>query len=224
MENLYTILGLEPRASAEDIRTAYRRKARRVHPDVTGEQSAAEFVRLNRAYEILSDPQRRIAYDRQFVSYTQRQVYRWQVSSTFQPLEPAARSPHSLWHWLAEPSGLSELLTEMMSTMAEPAVESEGQATPLHVELVLSPQIARRGTEVRLDVPVTVVCTTCQGTGLAEPFICQACRGRGRWRDERPLRFFLQPPIRDGQTVTLNLQAPDVPPIRLYLHIRLSWL
>jgi hypothetical protein len=64
-EDLYAILGVSPDASADDVRHAYRRKARNCHPDVTGEPAAAaRFRRLRDAYDVLGDPIRRRAYDR----------------------------------------------------------------------------------------------------------------------------------------------------------------
>lgn len=64
MMDLYGILGLTPRATAADIKSAYRRLARKYHPDVSASPDAnARFVQINKAYEILSDPARRWAYD-----------------------------------------------------------------------------------------------------------------------------------------------------------------
>ena len=63
--NPYAILGVEPDASPDDIRGAYRRAARACHPDLhPGDASAAErFKRVQFAYELLADPVRRAAYD-----------------------------------------------------------------------------------------------------------------------------------------------------------------
>src|SRR5215813_6964186 len=64
MTDLYGILGLTPRATANEIKSAYRRLARKYHPDVSASpDSEARFVHINRAYQILSDPRRRAAYD-----------------------------------------------------------------------------------------------------------------------------------------------------------------
>ena len=64
-QNPYAILGVEPDASPDDIRGAYRRAARACHPDLhPGDASAAErFKRVQVAYEVLADPVRRAAYD-----------------------------------------------------------------------------------------------------------------------------------------------------------------
>jgi curved DNA-binding protein CbpA len=63
--DLYRILGLDPTASAEAIREAHRRLVRTLHPDVNPSPDArAKFEAVQRAYETLSDPQQRRAYDR----------------------------------------------------------------------------------------------------------------------------------------------------------------
>ncbi len=65
MDDLYKRLGLTPKATQREIRSAYRRRARAQHPDVSRSPDAAEaFARLAEAYRILSDPQRRARYDR----------------------------------------------------------------------------------------------------------------------------------------------------------------
>ena len=64
--DLYALLDVPRDASQKDIQSAYRRLARRYHPDVTGGDSAAEdkFKQINTAHDVLSDPAKRAAYDR----------------------------------------------------------------------------------------------------------------------------------------------------------------
>jgi hypothetical protein len=61
----YEILRVQPSASSADIKAAFRREAMRLHPDVAGEQAAADFLELASAFEALSDPARRRAVDRE---------------------------------------------------------------------------------------------------------------------------------------------------------------
>lgn len=61
----YAILGIDPAATAEAVATAFRRKARVLHPDVVGTGDTAAFLRLKEAYDVLGDPARRADYDRQ---------------------------------------------------------------------------------------------------------------------------------------------------------------
>jgi curved DNA-binding protein len=63
-KDYYTVLGVEPSAGDAEIKTAYRRLARKYHPDVSKEAGAEEqFKAVNEAYEALRDPQKRAAYD-----------------------------------------------------------------------------------------------------------------------------------------------------------------
>ena len=61
----WAVLGLEPGADAESLKQAFRRQARRWHPDLNGNDPAAEerFKKINEAYEVLSDPRRRQAWE-----------------------------------------------------------------------------------------------------------------------------------------------------------------
>ncbi|HWP41691.1 MAG TPA: DnaJ domain-containing protein [Blastocatellia bacterium] len=65
MTDLYRTLGVSNRATTAEIRSAYRRLARKCHPDVSASPDAnAQFARINEAYHVLVDPRRRAAYDR----------------------------------------------------------------------------------------------------------------------------------------------------------------
>ncbi len=76
-KDYYSILGVERDASADDIKRAYRRLARKYHPDVSSEADAeAKFQELQEAYEVLKDPEKRAAYDQLGQGYQQGQDFR----------------------------------------------------------------------------------------------------------------------------------------------------
>src|SRR5881275_1366312 len=62
-ENYYAILGVPIDADSETIKRAYRQLARRYHPDLAGPEGAVQMKRINRAYDVLSDPEKRLNYD-----------------------------------------------------------------------------------------------------------------------------------------------------------------
>ena len=62
-ENYYTILGIPIDADSDTVKRAYRQLARRFHPDLAGPEGAIEMKRINRAYDVLSNPEKRQQYD-----------------------------------------------------------------------------------------------------------------------------------------------------------------
>ena len=85
-KDYYKLMGLERGASADDIKKAYRKLARKYHPDVSKEpQAEARFKETQEAYEVLKDPEKRVAYDQLGANYKAGQEFRpppdWNANS-----------------------------------------------------------------------------------------------------------------------------------------------
>jgi DnaJ-class molecular chaperone len=98
LKNYYASLGLKRNATGDDVRQAYRRLARRYHPDVSAELDAEVRMReINEAYGVLSDPMRRRAYDRETLVATRSTHFgpgaAWTGSSGFGRTRPRPAQP-----------------------------------------------------------------------------------------------------------------------------------
>ena len=116
MEDYYKILGVKPHASAAEIKHAYRKKAKKLHPDVSdSSESQEEFQRLKKAYEILSDMHQKTLFDESFEAHMR--------------YERGRRSEHTFDYrnWLAarkdEESRCKLVLFDLMHNQEDKAVE-----------------------------------------------------------------------------------------------------
>ena len=86
-KDYYKILGVERNADAEEIKRAYRKLARKYHPDVDP-TAEVEFKELGEAYDVLKDPEKRAAYDRLGSDWEAGQNFRpppdWEQGFSFQ--------------------------------------------------------------------------------------------------------------------------------------------
>jgi len=72
LDNYYKLLGVKPGASAAEIKKAFRKKAKKLHPDIAGASNSAAMRKLIAAYEALSDINRRFDYDRAYSFYAKK--------------------------------------------------------------------------------------------------------------------------------------------------------
>jgi molecular chaperone DnaJ len=174
----YKILGVGKNASDAEIKKAYRKLARKYHPDQNaGDKQAEEkFKEISQANDILSDPDKRKQYDRggsPFASFGAPGGF-----------DPGAFS-----------GGISDILSNLFGGGGGPG----GQAAPgrgggargrasvqrgrdLETEVTLDFDQAVNGTQVPLAVPTSQPCPTCRGTGAkpgTQPKVCPVCQGRG---------------------------------------------
>jgi curved DNA-binding protein CbpA len=94
----YATLGVPRGASARQVRQAYRRLARRYHPDLHADAEATERMqRVNQAWEILSSPTRRASYDAESASREAAGGGHWTASRRSGPMSPASTTWHGPW-------------------------------------------------------------------------------------------------------------------------------
>jgi len=170
----YEILGVARDANKEDIKRAYRRLARKYHPDVNKEPGAEEhFKEINRAYEVLSEPEIRDRYDRFG--------------------EAGVSGGGASGFEYGDMGGFADIFETIfggfggMGGAAQPGRRRGGPARgeDLRLDLKLSFRDAIFGGEKEIRIPHLEVCQGCQGSG-AKPGTgsrsCSTCNGAGQVR------------------------------------------
>ena len=175
MTDYYEALGVDRSASTEEIKKAYRKKARKLHPDVNGAEDAEDqFKLLGNAYEVLSDPQKRQNYDATG--------------------DPDGRPAGFGGAGGAGFGGFSDIFETFFGgggAGGGPASRTRrGQDSLLRVRIDLRDAVF--GTVKEIEVETAVTCSVCDGSCArpgTSPTTCPDCHGQGQ--TQRPMRSIL---------------------------------
>jgi DnaJ-class molecular chaperone len=226
-ENYYQILDVDGKATQEQIKSAYRRKVKRLHPD-RFQGGNAPFRAVQEAYEVLCDPVRRQRYDEE-LARAQRVRHEtsgvdplsWRRHPPAEPLVPTGRATGSRDAFFDAPFPfpLYEFLAHRRGVPYQPRV---GPAEEIHVQLSLSPEQAQHGGRIRLLIPLEFACPTCGGWGDDGFFECRRCFGGGVLSGERPVDVAFPPRVADGSAVRVSLNRPRMPDLLVTLHFEVN--
>jgi molecular chaperone DnaJ len=185
--DLYVILGLERGATESDIKRAYRRLARRFHPDINPGDRAAEarFRQILEAYETLIDPARRSRYETAGVRDPEDED--GPRTSGFEGFDFSVRTPEGAVTF-------GDLFADVLQERAG-ARQGPERGADLHHEIALSFDEAFAGVSRALTVTRRESCRICAGTGLLRSHAapCLSCHGSGTLRSVRGHMVFSRP-------------------------------
>jgi DnaJ-class molecular chaperone len=238
MSDLYSILEVDRTASADDIKSAYKRLARIHHPDKGGDE--ARFKELGKAYEVLSDEQRRAQYD--------------QTGRT----EPEAQGPvpHDIFQQMFQ----NFAQFSFFGGQSGPDPNARGPSTVHVLPITLQDSFfgfTKTATVVqeKFCASCYATCKRCNGTGLITtqtrgipPFIhisnsvcpvcggkqmehtsnaaCDVCKGAGKYEESHTVGITVPPGMASGERIKYaglaNQQSPSVKPGSLYIEIALQ--
>lgn len=203
-KDYYQILGLKRDATAEEVKKAYRRAARKYHPDVSKEPNAEErFKEVQEAYEVLKDEEKRAAYD---------QLGTWQAGQEFRPppdWEKHFRQAHFDTHSAFGGEDFSDFFSQIFGGAGGQARPGRRRGRDVEATVEIELNDALRGREVKLALTDTDV----------------DAQGRVR-RVPNTVTVRIPKGVADGQTLRVPARggkgSGEAPDGDLYLHIRLK--
>lgn len=230
----YEVLGVPRTASAEEIKKAYRKLARKYHPDLqTGpgkKEAERKFKEINEANEVLGDPKKREKYD--------RLGPQWQEGMDFTP--PRGPREGTFRHeggfeGFEEFGGFSDFFESLFGDTRGPRRKGGGfsragaprarRGGDVESEMELILEEAIHGAKRRVRLQGQALCPVCNGRGVVGQQACPRCGATGRVVEERELTVNIPPGARDGDRVRLTGQGEPgenaAPPGDLFIRIRL---
>jgi molecular chaperone DnaJ len=188
----YKTLGVERSANADDIRKAYRRLARKHHPDLNPGDKAAEehFKNVQEAYDILSDPKKKQMYD-QYGFYSENGMPGAGAGGPgggphmgfggFDFSDFARGAGRGRPAGAGEHTNFQDIFSQWFGKQHEQQARSPQKGTDLEYGLSIDFWQAIRGTQVRLKISRQEACATCGGTGArtGANTVCPECNGSG---------------------------------------------
>ncbi|MEO7003277.1 MAG: J domain-containing protein [Ktedonobacterales bacterium] len=222
-KDYYKILGVSRSANADDIKKAFRRLARKYHPDVNpGDKTAeARFKEINEAYEVLSDPDKRRKYDTLGPNWQEQ--FGPSASGTRARANPFGRSRSSGGGAsdagspfdFGDPTGtnFSDFFDTLFRRAGSPSstsssgsttstIRRKGDDVERPVEITL--REAFNGTTRTYTIQQTEPCVTCNGTGRITGKICGVCNGTGVVERSRKLDVKIPSGVDNGSRVRVT--------------------
>jgi molecular chaperone DnaJ len=196
----YATLGVDKKATPDEIKKAYRKLARRYHPDRNpgDKQAEAKFKEISQAHDVLSDPEKRKQFD--------------QGTGPFAAGGPGGFGGFGNFDFDA--GSMGDILSNLFGGgggAGGGTARGRGKPRPergrdLEAEVSISFDQAVSGAQIPLSVPTSTTCNTCHGTGAkpgTSPSVCPRCQGRGIETQGQGMFSISQPCGRCGGSGTI---------------------
>ena len=198
-KDLYEILGVSKDASESEIKKAFRRRARELHPDVNKAADAEDqFKELNEAYDVLSDPNKRAQYDR-FGTIPGAAGGGYGGGSGYVDFDDLFGGGFG---------GMGDIFSSFFGGQGgQGGRPARKEGRDMGVGLRITLEEVARGVEKEIVYDRLAPCPDCKGTGLGENgkvVTCPECEGQGRVPDRQRVTVKVPAGIRDGQQLRVG--------------------
>jgi DnaJ-class molecular chaperone len=224
-KNYYMILGVHRTESEGAIRKAFRDLAKTYHPDRAGPEGTRHFQDIMEAYSVLSHPEKRREYNESLRPPEEEIRIKPRPASTAYRKEPEPLIPEPIsvmrGFQTIRPS-FDEMFDRIVRNFTGTGIPKGERIQELNVEVILSPDEARRGGIAPIGVPVFYSCPSCGGTGHDLLFPCIHCQEQGVVEDEEVVNIRIPPMIQDGTIFEVPLKGLGIHNFHLRIHIRID--
>jgi DnaJ-class molecular chaperone len=212
-KDYYKILGVDKKASEKDIKSAYRKLARKYHPDVNpGDKTAeAKFKEINEAQAVLTDPEKRKKYDALGPDWQKRfQQGYGPGGRTYTYTGPGTADVSDFFETLFGQRGTSGGtsgggfdfdLGSLFGRGRSKKQATQQQAANVEQSVDISLKDAFQGAERGFTVQTTQECPTCHGSGLLNDKLCPTCHGNGTIPKTKRLDVKIPAGVREGSRI-----------------------
>ena len=216
-QDYYELLGLKRNASEKEIKAAYRKLARKWHPDlhtVTEKEKAEEkFKRINEAYEVLKDPEKRSRYDRLGSKWKDGQDF--QAQPDMDGVRYSSVNGFESGGYEVFDGGFSDFFNTFFGGRAAGSDYTGRTATQrgtvrgkdVESKISLSLEEAYQGVVRSLKISGQSVCPVCGGEGTRGRSFCPNCSGTGAVPDEKILDVKVPAGVKEGSHIRLKGQG-----------------
>lgn len=209
MKNYYSILGVTPDSSAADIKAAYRKLARKYHPDVNP-SGTAMFKDISEAYETLSDEKKRLRYDtingffktnKEEKTSSQKAQQEYQKASDAESPKKAPKKEKLKNEDFSKK--VNDIFTEFAFKKAQKPQPKRGK--DIYEEISITLKEAVNGTERTINVLHTHQCPHCKGRKFINGAVCPVCGGSGEKSEHKKITVKIPSNIKNG----VKLRIPN---------------
>ena len=217
-KNYYIVLGVDRGANPSQIKHAYRRIAKQLHPDRSSPLADAErFMEAKEAYDTLADVERRRRYD--------DELTRREASPQITRVPPIVRDRRRLYREFEQRESMVDERFEGWVPGFYTHPRRRRVEKDLYLEVILSPRESREGGLFPIRFPVLEPCPHCDRLGLLDEFFCPLCMGHGSVATEREFSLSIPPRTVDGTQVSISLEDIGLAGVHLHVHVRVDpWI
>jgi curved DNA-binding protein len=219
----YKVLGVPRSASPKEIKSAFKKAALKYHPDLkaANEKAASEeqFKKINEAYEVLSDPEKKEKYDQLGDDLRDGQSWQQPPDMGRQQYQRQSSPQYQQWtdnQWTeADASSFSDFFESLFGgagakgfgagTFTQQRRDTRGQ--DLDTEFALTLEEAYHGGKKTIEFSLRNLCDECAGVGAVKQKTCQGCGGTGYKTKRKKLTVNIPAGVKDGSKIRLKGQG-----------------